>query len=80
MNINTQHAGWLDTRLSIGDVKDILRLIQDGESHTSIARHYGVSLVTVTAIATGRTWTHINIETGETSFPIRNTRPESRNS
>jgi hypothetical protein len=47
-------------KLTEGDAREALRLIRAGHSQASIAAALGVNFRTISALATGTTWKHLN--------------------
>ncbi|MBX3448107.1 MAG: HNH endonuclease [Planctomycetaceae bacterium] len=54
-----RHTHRNSPKLTIGNVEDIIRRLVAGETHSSIARRFGVTRHAVTMIAAGATWKHV---------------------
>ena len=53
------HKGRTSSKLSREDVRNIHRMMTDGENDAAIARQYGVSVTTINNVRTGKRWRHI---------------------
>lgn len=59
---SVDHASRYGSSLSEVSVAEIKRLILDGVSHASIAKMFGVSRPSITAIGSGRRWGHVLVK------------------